>query len=243
MNFEPLCKKIGYSFKNPHLLRQACTHKSYVNEQSIEGELDNERLEFLGDAVLDLVISDLLMARFPGLSEGGLTKLRANLVSETGLSKIAQSIDLGAYLLLGRGEELTAGRQKNSILSSSLEALIAAIYTDARQEGLLPVKKVVYHLFEQEIPVAVDSFPSHDSKSELQEYAQKNFQAIVIYQLHNTFGPEHQKEFEVVAMIDEKEYGRGRGSSKKQAEQLAAREALSALLADEEYRIADETEG
>ena len=242
MNFEPLCQKIGYSFKNTNLLRQACTHKSYVNEQAPEGEEDNERLEFLGDAVLDLVISDLLMARFPDLSEGGLTKIRANLVSEAGLSKIALSIDLGVYLLLGKGEEMTGGRQKKSILSGSLEALIAALYIDTRQEGLLPVQKVVHHLFKEEIPAKVDFYSPHDAKTDLQEFVQKNLHASVIYKLLSTFGPEHQKEFEVVATIDEKEYGRGSGSSKKQAEQQAARVALSALLADEAYLVPDKTE-
>ena len=242
MNFEPLCRKIDYFFKNYQLLRQACTHKSFVNEQSLGGNEDNERLEFLGDAVLDLLISDLLMDHFPDLSEGGLTKLRASLVSETGLSKIAHSIDLGAYLLLGRGEELTGGRQKKSILSSSLEALIAAIYTDTRQEGLLPVQKVVHKLFKKEIPRTVDSYLLHDDKTDLQEFVQKNFKATVVYNLLNTFGPEHQKEFEVVATIDEKELGRGRGSSKKQAEQRAAREALFALTEDEDFFTSEEIE-
>lgn len=242
MNFEPLCRKIDYFFKNYQLLRQACTHKSFVNEQSLGGNEDNERLEFLGDAVLDLLISDLLMDHFPDLSEGGLTKLRASLVSETGLSKIAHSIDLGAYLLLGRGEELTGGRQKKSILSSSLEAVIAAIYTDTRQEGLLPVQKVVHKLFKKEIPRTVDSYLLHDDKTDLQEFVQKNFKATVVYNLLNTFGPEHQKEFEVVATIDEKELGRGRGSSKKQAEQRAAREALFALTEDEDFFTSEEIE-
>ena len=233
MNFGPLCQQIGYQFNDIDLLHQACTHKSYVNEQSEEAGGDNERLEFLGDAVLDLVISDHLMERFPQLPEGGLTKLRAGLVSETGLSKIAEAIGLGQYLFLGKGEVLTGGREKKSILSSSLEALIAAIYVDTREEGLYTVQQVIHRLFENEIPRDTASFFSRDFKSELQEYVQKKFHAITTYKVFNASGPDHQKEFEVMVIIDEKEQGRGKGASKKQAEQLAAKAALSALRAME----------
>ncbi len=229
MTFDSLCQRIGYHFKNTEVLRQACTHKSYVNEQSESGSGDNERLEFLGDAVLDLVISDLLMEQFPKLPEGGLTKLRASLVSETGLSKIAEAIDLGQYLLLGKGEELTGGREKKSILSCAFEALIAAIYVDSREMGLLPVQRVIHHLFENEIPPDEGSFLFHDFKTELQEYAQKKFQTTATYQLFSASGRDHEKEFEIAAILNEKEYGRGKGASKKRAEQLAAKAALAVL--------------
>lgn len=233
MNFAPLCQKIGYFFRDAELLQQACTHKSYVNEQAIKEGQDNERLEFLGDAVLDLVISELLMERFPKLPEGGLTKLRAALVSESGLSKIAEALELGQYLLLGRGEELTGGRQKKSILSSSFEALIAAIYMDTRQEGIFPVQTVIHKLFQNEIPQEATAFLSHDFKTELQEHVQKRLHTTASYQLSKISGPDHQKEFEVIAMIAGKEYGRGEGSSKKQAEQLAAKEALKTFVSED----------
>ncbi|MBF0287339.1 MAG: ribonuclease III [SAR324 cluster bacterium] len=228
-NLKHLCEQIDYQFKDRSLLQQACTHKSYANEQ-VKDCQDNERLEFLGDAVLDLVISDLLMELFPELPEGGLTKLRASLVSETGLSKIAKSIDLGNCLMLGRGEELTGGRHKKSILSSSLEALIAAIYIDSQKGDLGEVRAVIWHLFQNEFPDNVASFFSHDYKTDLQEFVQKKFGTTTTYKLLNAYGPDHQKQFEVIAVIGNKQYGAGQGTSKKQAEQFAAQEALSLLL-------------
>ncbi|MBF0278027.1 MAG: ribonuclease III [SAR324 cluster bacterium] len=233
MNFSTLSQRIGYQFINSEVLRQACTHKSFVNEHADAEIKDNERLEFLGDAVLDLVVSDLLMERFPDLPEGGLTKLRASLVSESGLSKIAEAIDLGKFILLGKGEELTGGREKKSILSSTFEALIAAIYIDSREQGLNTVRKVIQDLFENEIPSTEETFFPRDYKTELQEYVQKRFHTISTYKLYNASGPDHEKEFEVAALIDDREYGRGKGSSKKQAEQVAAKEALSQLKSTE----------
>ncbi len=232
-HLDQLCEQIGYQFKDRSLLRQACTHKSYANEQ-LKKCSDNERLEFLGDAVLDLVISDVLMELFPDLPEGGLTKLRASLVSETGLSKIAEAIDLGSCLLLGKGEELTGGRHKKSILSSSLEALIAAVYVDLQKENWSLVKRLVWELFQDELPDNVDTFFSHDYKTDLQEYVQKRFGTTTTYKLLNTYGPDHQKLFEVVAMVDNKPCGSGQGTSKKQAEQFAAQEALSHFLKTDE---------
>ena len=227
MNFDPLCQQIGYFFKDPQLLTQACTHKSFINEQALKGLKDNERLEFLGDAVLDLVMSDLLMERFPELPEGGLTKLRAGLVNDSVLSEIAQAIDLGHYLFVGRGEELTGGRQKKSILSSALEALIAAVYLDSRQEGMCNVQHVVHRLFAKEIPEEATAFLSY--KTELQEFVQKRLHTVASYALTKASGPDHQKEFEVIAVVDGTTYGRGNGNTKKQAEQQAAKEALTVL--------------
>ncbi len=225
--FRELCQQLRYQFHNFSLLEIALTHTSYANERRETETVDNERFEFLGDAVLDLVISELLMKRFPELPEGGLTKIRAGLVSAAGLSRISKRVGLGQYIHLGKGEEMTGGREKDSILSSTLEAVFAAIYLDSRTEhGIQRVQKVIHHLFEEEIPQAVESFDSHDFKTELQEYIQKQFHTIATYKLVSTSGPDHQKEFEVCAMVDEREVGRGTGSSKKQAEQLAAKEAL-----------------
>lgn len=229
MNFDPLCQQIGYFFNDTELLYQAFTHKSFISEHPIEDRKDNERLEFLGDAVIGLVISDLLMEQFPDLPEGGLSQLRAGLVSETGLSKIAQELELGQYLFLGRGEELTGGRQKKSILSNTLEALMAAIYVDSRPEGLAPVQKVVQRLFAKEIPAEASAFLPNNFKAELQEFVQKSLQTTPSYKLANVSGPDHQKQFEVIAMIAGKAYGHGSGNTKKQAEQLAAKETLAAL--------------
>lgn len=230
MNFDPLCQQIGYQFRDPELLRKACTHKSYSNERNVKDAEDNERLEFLGDAVLDLVISDQLMDHFPQLPEGGLTKLRAGLVSEAGLCKIAKSIDLGQYLLLGKGEAMTGGREKKSILSSTVEAVIAAIYLDRKEEGLSHIKKVIVHLFREEFPTDIKPIFAHDFKTELQEYVQKTFHSVVTYKLIKASGPDHCKEFEVGAIIESNEYSRGIGSSKKEAEQNAANAALSIIF-------------
>lgn len=233
MELDILAERLKHSFEHKSLLEQACTHKSFANEQPVEGAKDNERLEFLGDAVLDLVISDMLMDRFPNLPEGGLTKLRAGLVSESGLSKIAKSIELGDFLLLGKGEELTGGRFKNSILSSSLEAVIAAIYLDTRASaGIDVVQRVIHDLFRNEFPTDVSSFFSHDYKTELQEHVQKKFHTVIHYKLLKSTGPDHQKKFEVTATIGDHEYGRGIGTSKKQAEQHAAQVALENLQAE-----------
>ena len=219
---DELLNKLGYQFENQDLLRQALTHKSHVNEKNV----NNERLEFLGDAVLDLVISELLMTQFPDLPEGGLSKIRAGLVNESGLNKIATSIDLGKHLFMGKGEEMTGGRSKSSLLADAMEALFAAIYTDSKDAyGLQKTRDVIENLFNAEIPKTLESFSSIDFKTELQEYVQKHFRLLATYELINEFGPDHQKEFEMAVVIGPHEYGRGKGMSKKQAEQAAARQA------------------
>ncbi|MGK5090644.1 ribonuclease III [Deltaproteobacteria bacterium TL4] len=224
--FEILCQKLQYQFTNGSLLQQALTHKSHSHDK----QLNNERLEFLGDAVLDLVISELLMKNFPRVSEGDLSKIRASLVNEAGLNKIAQSIDLGTFLLMGKGEELTGGRSKSSLLADAIEAIIAAIYIDSRdQKGLDSVRQVITLLFQSEIPKNLDDFSVRDYKTELQEYVQKHYRSLATYELLYECGPDHQKEFEMAVMIDGKEYGKGRGMSKKQAEQVAAQQAIERL--------------
>ncbi len=225
-----LCEKINYQFEDVSLLKQALTHKSHVVDESGEATGNNERLEFLGDAVLDMVISELLMQQFTDLEEGGLSKFRASLVSETGLSKQARSLELGACLLLGRGEEMTGGRQKSSLLADAFEAVLAAVYLDSREKhGISKISQVIEKLFKPHLPKSADSFITRDYKSELQEYVQKILGMPSTYQLVEQSGPDHQKEFIMAVNVKQIECGTGKGFSKKQASQLAAKDALEKI--------------
>jgi len=225
-----LCDQIDYHFRDEELLELALTHKSFTEFESKTGERNNEKLEFLGDAVLDMAISELLMERFPELDEGGLSKFRASLVNEDGLAHIARKMKLGDSLRMGKGEDLSGGREKPSLLADALEAVLAAIYLDSRKtEGFSRVSKIIYDLYHEELPEQVDSFISRDYKSELQEFVQKNLNLPANYELVNQFGPDHQKEFEMVVKVEERILGRGRGFSKKQAGQAAAQDALNRL--------------
>jgi len=225
-----LCDQIDYQFRDEELLELALTHKSFTEFESKTGERNNEKLEFLGDAVLDMAISELLMERFPELDEGGLSKFRASLVNEDGLAHIARKMKLGDSLRMGKGEDLSGGREKPSLLADALEAVLAAIYLDSRKiEGFSRVSKIIYDLYHEELPEQVDSFISRDYKSELQEFVQKNLNLPANYELVNQFGPDHQKEFEMVVKVEERILGRGRGFSKKQAGQAAAQDALNRL--------------
>lgn len=223
----PLQQTIGYRFQDSALLRQALCHKSYAHENKVQ---NNERLEFLGDAVLQFVMSDHLMGLFPELSEGLLSKFRAVLVSEKGLSKLAQQIQLGGFLLIGKGEEMTGGREKSSILADAMEALFAAVYLDSRGEhGVTTVRELITRLFKTEIQTAEKNFSRVDYKTDLQEYVQKNKIGNLQYKVMSETGPDHAKEFEIAILIDEKKYGSGIGRSKKAAEQQAAVAALQQL--------------
>ena len=225
-----LCDQIDYQFRDEELLELALTHKSFTEFESKTGERNNEKLEFLGDAVLDMAISELLMERFPELDEGGLSKFRASLVNEDGLAHIARKMKLGDSLRMGKGEDLSGGREKPSLLADALEAVLAAIYLDSRKtEGFSRVSKIIYDLYHEELPEQVDSFISRDYKSELQEFVQKNLNLPANYELVNQFGPDHQKEFEMVVKVEERILGKGRGFSKKQAGQAAAQDALNRL--------------
>ncbi|MDP6329945.1 MAG: ribonuclease III [SAR324 cluster bacterium] len=225
-----LCDQIDYQFRDEELLGLALTHKSFTEFESKTGERNNEKLEFLGDAVLDMAISELLMERFPELDEGGLSKFRASLVNEDGLAHIARKMKLGDSLRMGRGEDLSGGREKPSLLADALEAVLAAIYLDSRKtEGFSRVSIIIYELYHEELPEQVDSFISRDYKSELQEFVQKNLNLPANYELVNQFGPDHQKEFEMVVKVEERILGKGRGFSKKQAGQAAAQDALNRL--------------
>ena len=220
---EYLEEHIGYKFKDKSLLVRAMTHSSYANEKKLEKQESNERLEFLGDAVLELAISEYLFLNSPKLSEGELTKTRASLVCEPALAFCAKGIDLGCYLYLGKGEESTGGRGRDSIISDSLEALIGAIYMDG---GFTKAKEFI------EVYVLKDLENKklfYDSKTILQELAQANGEERILYQLIKEEGPDHEKVFTVEVKMGNKILGRGIGKTKKSAEQEAAYNAIGVL--------------
>ena len=217
-------RALSYRFHCIELLNEALTHKSYVHEQR-ELVQHNERLEFLGDAVLELVISDYCYDRFADLTEGELSKLRASLVNDGNLARIARRLELGSYLLVGRGEELTGGRAKASLLADTFEAVLAAIYLDG---SLTDVYQVVLQCFREDLDTALHE-GYKDYKSELQEYTQEKFGCVPTYIVVRERGPDHDKVFEVELAIRGQLLGLGSGKSKKEAEQEAARKVLKAL--------------
>jgi len=223
-SFSDIQKKVGYHFKNRELLERSLTHKSYANENRVSSH--NERLEFLGDAVLSLVISEYLMKTCPYSSEGDLSRLRAAVVSEPALASIARNIGLGNYLLLGRGEDQTGGRDKNSLLADCLEALIASIYLDA---GNAAVETFVIRFFGDLIDKTCMTGGTLDYKTEVQELCQEQLKVLPEYRIVAETGPDHQKKFSVELVIKGEVYGRGAGKSKKEAEQRAARVAMEKL--------------
>ncbi len=233
MGVEPLDafqSVLAYSFRKPDLLREALTHKSYLNEirgsEEDKAAQDNERLEFLGDAVLDLVISEHLIALYPLSSEGDLSKMKSRIVSEVTLARVAKRLDVGKFLLLGRGEERTRGREKPSLLADALEAVIAAVYLDG---GYETARAVLLKIFEEEIQ-RLDRHPADiDYKTELQECCQREFDVLPTYRVLRESGPDHQKLFEIQLTIKDDLFGVGRGRSKKEAEQQAAKQALEKL--------------
>jgi len=223
---EELNNKLGHNFTNPELLSQAFRHASYVNEQDDSNLKDNERLEFLGDAVLDLAISHLLMNRFEDAEEGDLSKFRAMVVDEAGLYQIALMLRLGAYLLLGKGEEHSSGREKPSILANTMEALIGALYLDA---GFDTALEVVGKLFSPLLEKVGTLEMIYDYKSIFQEYTQKIYKTLPKYHLVEEVGPAHDKTFKVALTLNGETLAEGKGKSKKEAEQEAAKEAFICL--------------
>jgi len=220
-------ERLAYRFRDASLVEAALTHRSWMNETQDSERTDNERLEFLGDAVLALVSSDLLMKRFPEQPEGELSKARAAIVNEAGLARIAEALTLGQWIFLGRGEEQAGGRQKRSLLANAFEALVGAVYRDGGFESAFAV---VARLIE---PVLADlpTVASKDFKSRLQELAQAKLQLAPSYLVLSEHGPDHAKTFEVAILIGEKEYGRAFGRSKKEAQQNAAEQALALMEA------------
>jgi ribonuclease-3 len=220
-------ERLAYRFRDASLVEAALTHRSWMNEAQDTERTDNERLEFLGDAVLALASSDLLMKRFPEQPEGELSKARAAIVNEAGLARIAEALTLGQWIFLGRGEEQAGGRQKRSLLANAFEALVGAVYCDGGFEAAFTV---VARLLE---PVLADlpTVASKDFKSRLQELAQAKLQLAPSYLVLSEHGPDHAKTFEVAILIGEKEYGRAFGRSKKEAQQNAAEQALALMEA------------
>jgi ribonuclease-3 len=216
----------NYRFTNPSFLIEALTHKSYVNERRDSARKHNERLEFLGDAVLSLIMSDYLARRYPELSEGALSKLKAKLVSEAPLANAARRLDLGARLELGRGEELSNGRDKASLLADAFEAIIAAIYLDGGFEASrnFTIEALTDEL--GQIDVLQEKPGGDDYKTRFQEWCQKRHELLPRYVIVRETGPDHQKVFEVEVLVNDKVFGIGRGHSKKEAEQEAAHRAL-----------------
>lgn len=217
---EELQERIGYRFNDIKLLKQALTHSSFANEQKINKLKNYERLEFLGDAVLELVSSEFLFKENPDMPEGQLTKLRASMVCEPALAYCARDIELGSYMLLGKGEESTGGRKRDSITSDVMEAVIGAIFLDG---GIEEAKKYIYRFILSDLENKILFF---DSKTILQEEIQKRSNAQLRYELIGESGPDHDKEFHVQAYLNDVLVGAGVGRTKKAAEQQAAYEAL-----------------
>jgi ribonuclease III len=229
VDLEKLCKSLGYTFRQPLLLCQAFQHASFVNEQTDTSLENNERLEFLGDAVLDLAVSHILMETFPHDREGTLSKYRSMIVNESGLSEVAQKLRLGDFLHLGRGEEQSLGRQKSSILANTLEALMGALFIDA---GFRTCLEIIRNLFQPFIDKLVSQEMIYDYKSMFQEQTQKAFKKLPQYRLLEEKGPPHDKTFRVALMLDGENVAEGVGKSKKEAEQKAAKEAFHCLTLD-----------
>ncbi|MGI5865018.1 MAG: ribonuclease III, partial [Myxococcales bacterium] len=222
-------RRLGARFADPGAALAALTHRSYVNEHLDEGREDNERLEFFGDSVLNLAVSHRLMERLPQAREGELSRLRAAIVDEEGLSNVARAIGLGELLLLGKGEERSGGADKPSLLADALEAVFAVLFLDG---GLDAVLNVVDRLFGPALEQAARGALGRDFKSALQELTQYRFKGSPRYRLVSEEGPEHSKTFAVEVAVAGSPLGRGEGRSKKDAEQAAAREALAKLAAE-----------
>lgn len=219
-NIEQLQLSLGYEFKDSKLITEALTHKSYKKPY------DNERLEFLGDAVLDLIVGEYLFKKFTTSAEGNLSKIRASLVNETGFEKLARYLKLGEYILLSNAEDNNGGREKSSLLSNAFEAVMGAIYLEA---GLEVVNAIAIGLIEKNYKeISLDSLFS-DFKTLLQEITQAQFGITPQYIVVASRGPDHLKEFEVAVNIQDKEYSRAIGKSKKIAQQVAAKIALEVL--------------
>jgi ribonuclease-3 len=228
--FEPLERTIGYRFRDRGLLEHALTHRSRVHEDVSGGVFDNESLEFLGDSILGFVIADMLFREFPQHNEGQKSKLKASIVSATSLARLGDRIDLGSFLILGRGEEKTGGRRKLALIADSYEALIAAIYLDG---GIDPARAFIERQFADLIAAArrtgAEAAFTEDYKSALQEWLQSRERGLPAYRLAAELGPPHRRQFEVEVMVNGEPLARAAGSSKKEAAQAAAKAALAIL--------------
>ena len=222
-------EKIGYIFRDRALLDNALTHSSYANEHREQGSLSNERLEFLGDSILGLVVADHLYRTRPDLPEGDLTRIRAALVCESSLVDVAKELDLGAYLKLGKGEESGGGRHRPSIQADAVEAMLAAVYLDG---GIGQARKLIHDLIlghEREKTAA-----GRDYKTSLQELVQRESGQVLTYRLIGESGPDHAKLFSMEVLLNGRPIGAGRGHSKKEAEQAAAKAAVEKMVPSHE---------
>lgn len=225
MEIEVLERNIGYTFRDKNLLYEALTHTTYTNEHKDSSIGDNQRLEFLGDSVVNVIIARELFGQFPGDKEGALTKKRAEVISEAALSRIASHLCLGTYLRLGRGEDMDGGREKPSLLADAYEALVGAILLDSSYDS---VTAVVRKHFESALG-SLEHIPITDYKSTLLEFCQSQYRCMPKITVIDEIGPEHEKEFVVNIQLSGKIVGQGRGKNKKQAAQMACKEALRLL--------------
>ncbi len=225
-NYFELEEKLQYKFDNRLLLKEALSHSSFVNEQAECFFNDNQRFEFLGDSILSFVISDILMLKYPKMAEGDLSKKRASLVNEFTLANLAEEMDLGKYIMLGKGEVNTKGHEKNSILSDTFEAVIAAVYRD---KGVVAVFDFIKNRFSKLIEDSEQPAFKHDYKSIIQEYTQSEIGIIPKYKIIEEKGPDHNKEFRVALKIGEF-ITEGIGKSKKEAAQQAAKSAIEKVI-------------
>src|SRR5215218_7111171 len=229
---EPLERTIGYRFHDRGLLEHALTHRSRVHEDASGGVFDNESMEFLGDSVLGFVIADMLFRQFPQHNEGHKSKLKASIVSAASLARLGEKIDLGNFLILGRGEEKTGGRRKHALIADCYEALIAAIYLDG---GIEPAQTFLEEQFAGLVEEAKrsggDASFTEDWKSALQEYLQSKGRGLPAYRLAGELGPDHRKSFLVEVVVEGEAVASAEGRSKKEAAQFAAKAALERLTA------------
>lgn len=219
-------KIIGVKFKDKNLLDRSLVHRSYVNETSTVKIKDNERLEYLGDSVLGLIVNEYLFKRFEEYPEGDLAKIKSAVVSEPTLAKVAREIKLGGYLLMGKGEELSGGRDRSSILANSFEALIGAVYLD---QGLKACRNFILSFLKNDIERIDRMTYLRDPKTTLQEYVQKKYKERPVYEVVEEKGPDHKKEFLVRLVINGVEVSKGTGSSKRKAEMIAAEQILKKI--------------
>ncbi|NYV27387.1 ribonuclease III [Streptobacillus felis] len=226
MDFEELMSKINYTFKNKKLLLEALTHSSYVNEHNSPNIKDNERLEFLGDSVMDLITTEYIFTKNLNSTEGELSKFKSKIISETVFATISRDLDLGNYIFLSNGENISGGRERNSVLGDVFEALVGAIYLDSDYPT---TREIVIKLLDSKIKNLDQIEWVSDYKSALQEITQLKFKVTPIYTVVKEDGPDHDKTFEVEVSVEDKVFGKGVAKSKKMAEKIAAKQAIEKL--------------
>jgi len=227
---EPLERRIGYRFRDRGLLEHALTHRSRVHEDASGGVFDNESMEFLGDSVLGFVVADMLFREFPQHNEGQKSKLKASIVSATALARLGEKLNLGDFLILGRGEEKTGGRGKRALIADGYEALIAAVYLDGGIDAVRGfIERQFADLLEEARRTGVRAAFTEDYKSALQEWLQSHERGLPSYRLAGEIGPAHRRRFDVEVLVNGEVVGRAEGQSKKEAAQEAAKHALEVL--------------